>query len=296
MHFSDYQEAAVRTNQFRDKGQEELLAMLLGIAGETGGLLAAYKKRLRDGDAHQKIEEQVAEELGDILWYVASISKCFGLPLEEVASRNLRKTSERWERDAGDDPSLYDEGWATDEQLPRHFRFILAPAEAGEERKVEVRTEQGGIVGDRLTDNSFVEDGYRYHDVMHLAFAACLGWSPVMRKLLRKKRKGCARIDEVEDGGRAQVVEEAIAAMVYAYAEDHDFLKNVRALDWELLKTIKRMTCNLEVSTRTEAEWEHAILRGVSVWEKLKTADGGVVVGDLHRRSLTYAPLEPQSG
>ena len=40
-----------------------------------------------------------------------------------------------------------------------------------------------------LTDNAHVKDGYGYHDVIHLAFAAVLGWSPLVRRMLKAKRK-----------------------------------------------------------------------------------------------------------
>ena len=61
----------------------------------------------------------------------------------------------------------------------------------------------GKFIGDSLSDNAYVDDGYRFHDVMHLAHMAVLGWSPVMRNLLKLKRKSQPTIDEVEDGARA---------------------------------------------------------------------------------------------
>jgi len=48
---------------------------LLGLAGEAGTLLSEYKKHLRDGDAHQLHKERVAEELGDLLWYLVECCK-----------------------------------------------------------------------------------------------------------------------------------------------------------------------------------------------------------------------------
>jgi hypothetical protein len=44
-------------------------------------------------------------------------------------------------------------------------------------------------VGDPLTDNSHRPDGYRFHDVFHMSYAVHLGWSPVLRALLKLKRK-----------------------------------------------------------------------------------------------------------
>jgi hypothetical protein len=53
-------------------------------------------------------------------------------------------------------------------------------------------------------------------DVFHLAYAAVLGWSPVTRKLLDRKRRSNPQVDLAEDGGRAIVIEEGIAAMAFA--------------------------------------------------------------------------------
>ena len=40
--------------------------------------------------------------------------------------------------------------------------------------------------------NNRRDDGYRFHDVVHLAYAAILGWSPVTRALLDCKRRSSA--------------------------------------------------------------------------------------------------------
>ncbi|MFI0349933.1 hypothetical protein [Actinomadura sp. 9N407] len=62
----------------------------------------------------------------------------------------------------------------------------------------------------------------RMHDVFHLSYAAVLGWSPVMRSLMRRKRKSDPAIDEAEDGGRAIAIEEGISTMVFSYASRHN--------------------------------------------------------------------------
>ena len=66
------------------------------LAGEAGELLNEYKKKLRDGDAHEHFTDRVAEELGDILWYLAATATKFGLDLDDIAERNIRKTQARW--------------------------------------------------------------------------------------------------------------------------------------------------------------------------------------------------------
>ena len=46
---------------------------------------------------------------------------------------------------------------------------------------------------------------------------------------MRRKRKSDPKVDEVEDGGRAIVIEEGISAMVFSYAERRNFLEGPRA-------------------------------------------------------------------
>ena len=69
---------------------------LAGLAGETGELLGEYKKYLRDGESHKLFKERLAEEVGDLLWYVANVATKFGLDLAQVAEQNLAKCEGRW--------------------------------------------------------------------------------------------------------------------------------------------------------------------------------------------------------
>jgi hypothetical protein len=139
--------------------------------------------------------------------------------------------------------------------------------------------------------NNHGDDGYRFHDVFHLAYAAVLGWSPVTRGLLRCKRKSDPTTDEVEDGGRAAVIEEGVAALAYAHARTRDFLEGATEVDHNVLEDIRRLTAHLEVQVRTPAEWEQAILVGFEVWRELRKANGGRVTVDLLKRKLFYGSV-----
>jgi hypothetical protein len=147
-------------------------------------------------------------------------------------------------------------------------------------------------LGDPLTDNSHVDDGYRFHDVFHLAYAAVLGWSPVTRKLMGRKRKSNPEVAEAEDGGRAIVCEEGIALTAFAYATSHNYLDGVTRLDFPFLNAIKDITALYEVGVRTAADWEQAILSGFAVWRALRDNNGGTVILDATSRSLTFQHAE----
>jgi thymidylate kinase len=50
------------------------------------------------------------------------------------------------------------------------------------------------------------------------------------------------------------------------------------------------MTAHLEVSQRTSADWEYAILAGYSMFRALRQHRGGTVHADLEARTLTFTP------
>jgi len=293
-----YQALAAATNQLDADLPPEIdpettvkrLVPLLGMAGEVGSLLVEFKKHIRDGDAHRLFPEHVAEELGDILWYLSSTATNFDLSLRDLAAANLRKTRRRWPATGEEPPpyALFDDDCETAEQIPRRFIAEIVDVEDGDGRcHVEI-TIDGVPAGDPLRDNAPTEDHYRFHDVFHLAHAAMLGWSPVLRgKLLEPKRKRLdPTVDEVEDGGRAVVIDEAIVAYVWGYAANHRMLDGVKTVDYQVLKTIDALTAGLEVSARYLYEWEEAILAGYRIFRGVVERRGGVVEVDLHERRI----------
>lgn len=289
MNFSEYQERALRSDKTQTSpnisDDEARLIPLLGLAGEAGQLLSEYKKRLRDGPGHVQFVERVAEELGDILWYVSNVATKYDLSLDAIAQQNLSKVSLLYHLQPPD--AAFDADRLASERFPRRFtaRFI----EVKEGARAQVRIEiDGALVGAALTDNSYEDDGYRYHDVFHIAYAAILGWSPVLRSLLRLKRQSTPLVDEVEDGGRAAVIEEGIVAATFDYARRHHFLRAVTDVDESLLSTLHGMSAHLEVSTQPPSSWRQAVMEGFAVWRELVQNSGGYVMADLDCRTIRY--------
>ncbi|MGB7710625.1 MAG: nucleoside triphosphate pyrophosphohydrolase family protein [Microcoleus sp.] len=289
MDFREYQEQAQKTDQVPSKSGNGIIIPLLGLVGEAGELLSEYKKYLRDGEAHKLFPECVAEELGDLLWYIANVSTKFDLDLEEIAEGNLKKCRDRWGwRDSVQtDTYIFDSHFPEHERLPRRFEVEIMEVSENNSVKMKAFINRKQI-GNDLTDNSYSSDGYRFHDIFHFSYAAVLGWSPVIRSNLKLKRKSDSGIDEVEDGGRAIAIEEGISALVFSYAKDRNFLEGVDTLDDQLLKTIKNMTLHLEVSQRSLGAWEQAILSGYEVWRQVEKNQGGKVIVDLDARSIIY--------
>lgn len=286
MTFDQYQAAAEQTDKQGGRDMEGMIVPLLGLAGETGSLLTLYKKWLRDGDSYQIVRERIGEELGDILWYLATIARRSGVNLSEIAERNLQTANARW-LPQSTAPRFLDEDHPSGEQLPRKFVAEIRDCDEGNRRRTELFID-GNRIGNHLTDNAYTDDGYRFHDIFHLSYAVMLGWSPVVRANLRVKRKSRPDVDEVEDGGRAIAIEEGIAALVFSYAREHSFLEGVNVVDWSVLRTCHEMTAHLEVSKRTLFEWEQAILVGFAVWRAVKSQRGGKIRCNMATREFAF--------
>jgi NTP pyrophosphatase (non-canonical NTP hydrolase) len=288
MELNDYQEHANSTDQRPGSGEDALMFPLMGLASEVGSLVTQFKKRVRDGDAHELFSERAAEELGDILWYVANLAAKLDLDLESIAELNLRRTSERWPGPGETLPaSLFDEEYPPAEQLPRAASVHFREGEIDGRVKVEISS-GGAPIGNPLTDMNYDDDAYRFHDVFHLTYAAMLGWSPVTRSFFGVKRESVPRVREIEDGGRAVVIEEGVSAFVFDYARQESFLDGVPQLDSDLLRTIVSLVSHLEVRARTIAEWERAILRSYEIWRLVREHRGGTVHLDLPNRSIEF--------
>ena len=298
MDLNEYQRRANRTDQRPVRpGQTQLeheMALvypLMGMSSEVGSLLTQYKKHVRDGDAHELFSDRVSEKLGDVLWYVSNLAGKLDLDLNRIAKRNLERIGERWPAEGDKQPAkLLDDDFPQRERLPRRVsvRFQEVEAEGG---GVVVRLFRGkDQLGNDLTDMNYFPDDYRFHDVFHLTYAALLGWSPVSRFFFETRRESRPSVREVEDGGRAIVIEEAISASVFEYARKESFYKGINQVPSELLDNIKGMVSHLEVRVRTLRDWEDAILRSYEMWRRLREHRGGTVKLDLLERTIEFRP------
>jgi NTP pyrophosphatase (non-canonical NTP hydrolase) len=292
MNIGEYQRLAAQTDVL---DPDDVGLPLLGLTGEVGNLAAEYKKRRRDSAGYRAFSDEVREELGDLMWYAAALARRCNLDLEQVLSDNLRKTQERFLRPKIPPPHpLFDEGLAPTEQLPRNLDITFVEEinhERGSMPVPVVRIYRGTeAVGDPLDDNSDDSDDYRFHDTLHLGHMAVLGWSPTIRALLKVKRTSDPDVDRVQDGGRAIVVEEGLTAYVFSAAVSHSLFASSDRVPVDVVKACQKMTAHLEVSRRSAADWEYAILAGYRTFRQLKEHRGGMLHVDLHARSLTFVP------
>ena len=93
MKLNEYQTLALRTAK-RGSFEHDLNHVALGVAGEAGEFADAVKKHTIYNKAFDY--ENAAEELGDLLWYVALGCETLGITMSQVAERNIRKLRERY--------------------------------------------------------------------------------------------------------------------------------------------------------------------------------------------------------
>jgi len=68
----------------------------LGLTGEAGEVADKLKKTYRVGGVVN--ERDIALELGDVLWYLATIARMLNMTLSEVARMNVEKLESRMQR------------------------------------------------------------------------------------------------------------------------------------------------------------------------------------------------------
>lgn len=187
-------------------------------------------------------------------------------------------------------PTLDGELISRDERIPVFLPVEFREIKVGRKTMV-VQSAFTIKLGDPLTDNIEENDDYRFHDVFHLAYAAVLGWSPVLRALLKVKRKSQPLIDENQDGARAILIEEGISTYIFNHAKPHLF-KEATGVDYRLLSTIKDFVKGYEVEDQPFWAWERAILRGYEVFRELTERRCGRVTLDLAKRDISFEPLD----
>ncbi|HLZ00961.1 MAG TPA: MazG nucleotide pyrophosphohydrolase domain-containing protein [Bradyrhizobium sp.] len=295
--FDDYQKLAFKTA--RTDGRV-LLEVCITVLWQLGAELLRSKLPEIELELNKKVADRPPNiVLEEITWHLCAIASLYHLSMDEVVAANCKKVRFRSQR--GSEPTpLHDDDRDPKEQFPRSFDVSFIPVSPQKSRMYFA----GRPLGDDLTDNAYKDDGYRFHDVLHLALIAHLGWSPVVRGLMgRKRKRGDEKIDEVEDGGRARVVEELVLKAIHSegqrLAEESDRcaidgprrLFSTRSLiSFRLLKMIRMFVEGHEVSRNKFWEWENAIFEGCEIFAQLRAEGQGTVHVDLMNRRLTFAP------
>lgn len=98
MDFNEYQDKAVETAVYG--AGNKVIYPALGLANEAGEVLGKIKKVLRDNDGIYTPNSiaAISDEIGDVLWYIAALSRDLQIPLNDIAKNNINKLIDRRNR------------------------------------------------------------------------------------------------------------------------------------------------------------------------------------------------------
>jgi len=305
MDFDRFQRDAKRTDNLQfENNRTRAEFCTLGAMAQLGTLAGRLQKKTRDGEDYTSLELDVAERIGHLLWYLSTIATSFQLSMATIAADNIAFNDRRWpvgHDEIGDlFPVSFDSSFPESERIPNALLAEFRVEQVSELEVVSVHLydgpDPGGTsvpFGDPIDSNSWDnDDNYHFHDVYHFAFVAYLGWSPVVRKLLKRKRKSEPDTDRIEDGARARDTEEAITSFIYNYLKRQNLIHTSEHVDTTLLTSIRMLCRDLEVKKRFERDWEQAIVAGASAERELVENKGGWIVANRISRTVKFYPNE----
>jgi NTP pyrophosphatase (non-canonical NTP hydrolase) len=99
MDLDEYQQKARLTAKYPNVGNN-LWYPALGLNGEAGEVAEKVKKIYRDKEGKFTVWDanEIAKELGDVLWYIAGIASELGVTLNNIAHMNIGKLQSRASR------------------------------------------------------------------------------------------------------------------------------------------------------------------------------------------------------
>ena len=315
MKIADYQTAAATTS-WRDLTEPKVAdAAAFGLAHKAGSVANIYKKYYRNEISLDTYNDYLMTELGDVLWYTAAVATAFGLQLEDIAEKNLSLTRDRVAPTdiipALRNVPILDASCPEHERFPRRLVIQFSETDASDRLTATLtlidahpnpfpngpRTDSAGKqlgfalhaqLGDQLDDNSLRENGYRFHDALHLGFLAVLGWSPIFRDLLHLKRRSQPSLDRSQDGARAKFSEEGLTAQLAQLATQRNDFRELNSIDGDTLAIVRNATSGLESNELPGWLWARAIVHGFRAMRDLIGNRSGFLVADLDERTLTY--------
>ena len=114
MTINEYQELVLRTLNPDLSERDVLINGVMGLCGESGEAIDIVKKHLAQG--HSLDRGKLAEELGDIAWYLAETAHAIGYPLEEILQMNIDKLKARYPEGFSSENSINRSENRSDEQ------------------------------------------------------------------------------------------------------------------------------------------------------------------------------------
>lgn len=93
-----YQQKCLKYAKYPESAR--IIYPTLGLTGEAGEVSDKVKKVIRDNEGNftDEIKKEIMKELGDVLWYCATLSHDLGFSLSDVAFGNIEKLESRFQR------------------------------------------------------------------------------------------------------------------------------------------------------------------------------------------------------
>lgn len=107
MELNEYQKLACVTLGKQSSDEKQMLILSLGLCGESGEFADMMKKV--HGHGHIIDYDKLKEELGDVLWYIATLCDTIGIDMETIAVTNVNKLKKR-----------YPEGFSSERSINRN--------------------------------------------------------------------------------------------------------------------------------------------------------------------------------
>ncbi|MDT2022301.1 hypothetical protein [Methylocella sp. CPCC 101449] len=248
---------------------------------------------------HEVRPKDPVDALGEIIWHLSALASVYDLKLSKIIALTQEKAKFR---NPANEPGPRHDSKIDGERFPDKFEVHFR--DNGKAQTEMFWVENGSCkakLGAPLTDNDHKGDGYRFHDVMHVSFAVFLGWSPNLRAFMKLKRKSSPKLDEIEDGGRAKILEEAVILEVHLQAELFEtFFQEAgisiqgspyaypNALSFEFLRRLHELCKGHEVYGNPKQDWESAIREGYDCYHKLRDANGGIIAVDMVGKKISF--------
>lgn len=103
LDFKNMEEKELTLDEYQQMALETAIYPLpiiyptLGLTGEAGEVSEKIKKVLRDNEGvfSKEKKREIAKEIGDVLWYCATLSHDIGYTLSDIAKMNYEKVHSR---------------------------------------------------------------------------------------------------------------------------------------------------------------------------------------------------------
>lgn len=94
MTLNEYQEEIKKFCKADQDPRDTILMCAVGMSGEVGEVNELIKKSVFHGKPFQ-VYPDLLLELGDVLWYLSTMARMYGVTMEDVAQANVVKLNER---------------------------------------------------------------------------------------------------------------------------------------------------------------------------------------------------------